>query len=203
MQEMAGGRAPSWLTHSLYDEARSVLSPEALLLPDHVLEFIDRHAVTHGVYGWWFDHGLPLVPRDGCIERDGMRLLYVGIAPSKDRSIKPGTLSPLRRRFQRDHLRRVRGSTLRKSLAALLRNELGLDFRRDKGGKVGMDRCYEERLSAWINQHATISITQNDEPWKLEGELVRQGPPLPLNTDMSDHPFKSTLKEMRRALGKS
>ena len=120
MQEEAGRRAPSWLTHCLSNEARAVLSPETLLLPDHVLDFIDRHAVTHGVYGWWFDNRLPLVPREGCIARDGMHLLYIGIAPSKNRSIKPGTLSPLRRRFQRDHLRRVRGSTLRKSLAALL-----------------------------------------------------------------------------------
>ena len=66
-----------------------------------------------------------------------------------------------------------------------------------------MDRCHEERLSAWINQLAAISITQNDEPWRLEEELVRQGPPLPLNIDMSDHPFKSTLKDMRRALGQN
>lgn len=203
MKKEAGGRAPSLLTHSLSNEARSVLSPEAFLLPNHVLDFIDRQVVTHGVYGWWFDNRLPLVPRDECIERAGKRLLYVGIAPSKGGSIKPGTPSPLKRRFQRDHLRRVRGSTLRKSLAALLQRELGLEFRRDKGGKVGMDRCYEERLSAWINQHAAISITQNYEPWRLEEELVRQGPPLPLNIDMSDHPFKSTLKDLRRALGRN
>ena len=203
MQEEAGGRAPSRLTHSLCDEAKAVLSPEALLLPDHVLVFIDRHAVTHGVYGWWFDHGLPLVPRDGCVEQDGKHLLYIGIAPSKGTSIKPGSPSPLKRRFQRDHLRRVRGSTLRKSLAALLQRELDLQFRRDKGGKVGMDRCHEERLSAWINQHAAISIAQHDEPWRLEQELVRHGPPLPLNIDMSDHPFKSTLQDLRRALGRN
>lgn len=66
-----------------------------------------------------------------------------------------------------------------------------------------MDRRHEERLSAWINQHAAISITQNDEPWTLEQELVRHGPPLPLNIDMSDHPFKLTLKDMRRALGRT
>nr|WP_218588593.1 hypothetical protein [Marivita hallyeonensis] len=88
-------------------------------------------------------------------------------------------------------------------MAALLQKELGLGFRRDKGGKVGMDRRHEERLSAWINQHAAISITQNDEPWRLEQELVRHGPPLPLNIDMSDHPFKLTLKDMRRALGRT
>ncbi|KPP98521.1 MAG: hypothetical protein HLUCCA12_17980 [Rhodobacteraceae bacterium HLUCCA12] len=203
MQEQAGGRAPSELTYSLSNEARAVLSPEALLLPDHVMDFIDRRAVTHAVYGWWFDHGLPLVPTDGCIEREGKHLLYIGIAPSKVRLIKPGSPSPVKRRFQRDHLRGVRGSTLRKSLAALLQQELGLEFRRDKGGKVGMDRCHEQKLSAWIDQHAAISITQNDEPWMLEEELVRQGPPLPLNIDMSGHPFKSTLKDLRHALARN
>jgi len=203
MQEEAGGRAPSWLTHSLSAEASAVLSPEALLLPDHVLDFIDRHAFTHGVYGWWFDHGLPLVPRNGCIERDGKHLLYIGIAPRKGRSIKLGAPSPLKCRFQKYHLRRVRGSTLRHSLSALLQDELHLEFRRDKRDRVCMDRRHEEKLSAWVDQHAAISITQDDEPWKLEEELVRQGPPLPLNIDMSDHPFKSTLKDMRRALGRN
>lgn len=43
-----------------------------------------------------------------------------------------------------------------------------------------MDRCHEKRLSAWINQHAAISITKSDKPWRLERELVGQGPPLPL-----------------------
>ena len=203
MQEQAWGRAPTHLTHSLSAEARAFLSPEALLQPDQVLDVIDLQAITKGIYGWWFDRSLPSAPRDGCVERDGMCLLYVGIAPRKGRPIKHGTSSALKRRFQRDHLRRVRGSTLRKSLAALLQLELGLEFRRDKGGKVSMDRCYEEKLSAWINQHAAISVFRHDEPWRLEQELVGDGPPLPLNLDMSDHPFSSTLKNLRHALARN
>ncbi|AUQ75752.1 hypothetical protein PhaeoP71_02913 [Phaeobacter piscinae] len=204
MQEEVGGRAPSWLTHSLSDEARSVLSPEALLLPDHVLEFIDRHAVTHGVYGWWFDRRLPVVPRDGCIEYDGKDLLYIGIAPSKNRSVRRGAPTPVKSRLWRNHLRgTVRSSTLRLSLAALLEQELELAFWRDKRNRVRMDRHHEDKLSDWIAKHAAISVVQHDEPWSLEETLIRNGPPLPLNLSMSGHPFKPTLSDLRRALGRN
>jgi hypothetical protein len=194
---------PSWLTHSLSDEARTVLSPDTLLLPNHVLDFIDRETVTHGVYGWWFDHLLPLVSRDGCIERDGKHLLYVGIAPPKDRPVRRGGPSPVKSRLWRNHLRgTVRTSTLRLSLSALLEQQLGLEFWRDKRNRVRMDRHHEDRLSEWIAKHAAISVAQHDEPWSLEETLVRNGPPLPLNLSMSGHPFKATLSNLRRALGR-
>lgn len=202
MQEEAGGRAPSWLTYTLSDEARAVLSPEVLLLPDHVLDFIDRHTVTHGVYGWWFDHGLPMVPRDGCIERNGKHLLYIGIAPPKDRPVRRGGPTPVKSRLWRNHLRgTVRSSTLRLSLAALLEQELELAFWRDKRNRVRMDRHHEDKLSDWIAKHAAISVVQHEEPWSLEETLIRNGPPLPLNLSMSGHPFRSTLSDLRRALG--
>ncbi len=204
MHDKAGGRAPSWLTHSLYDEARAVLSPETLLLPDQVLDFIDRHVVTHGVYGWWFDQCLPLMPRDGCMEREGKHLLYIGIAPPKDRPVRRGGPTPLKSRLWRNHLRgTVRSSTLRHSLAALLEQELALAFWRDKRNRVRMDRHQEDRLSEWIATHAAISVVQHDEPWSLEETLIRNGPALPLNLSMSGHPFKSTLSDLRGALGRN
>lgn len=193
-----------WLTHSLYDEASAVLSPEILLLPDHVLDFIDRHAITHGVYGWWFDNRLPLVPRDGCIERDGKHLLYIGIAPPKDRPVRRDGPTPVKSRLWRNHLHgTVRISTLRLSLAALLEQELELAFWRDKRNRVRMDHQHEDKLSDWMSTHAAISVVQHDEPWYLEETLIRNGPPLPLNLSMSGHPFKSTLSDLRRALGRN
>lgn len=204
MQEEDGRRAPSWLTHSQSDEARAVLSPEALLLPDHVLDFFERHAVTHGVYGWWFDNRLPLVPRDGCIEHDGKHLLYIGIAPPKDRPVRRGGPTPVKSRVWRNHLRgSVRTSTLRLSLAALLEQELELAFWRDKRNRVRMDRHHEDKLSGWIAKHSAISVVQHEQPWSLEATLVKDGPPLPLNLSMSAHPFKSTLSDLRRALGRN
>jgi hypothetical protein len=204
MQEEAGGRAPSRLTHSLSGEARAVLSPETLLLPDHVLDFIDRHAITHGVYGWWFDDGLPLVPRDGCIVCDGKHLLYIGIASPKDRSVRRGGPTPVKSRLWRNHIHgTVRISTLRLSLAAILEQELELAFWRDKRNRVRMDHHHEDKLSEWIAKHAAISVMQHAEPWSLEEMLVRNGPPLPLNLSMSGHLFKPTLSELRRALGRN
>jgi len=203
MQKEAGGHAPSKLTHSLRGEARAILSPDTLLLPGHVLDFIDLHVVTHGVYGWWFDHRLPLVPRGGCIEREGKHLLYIGIAPPKDGSKSRSARTPMQRRLWRNHLRgTVRVSTVRLSLAALLKRALDLTFWRDSRNRVHMDRQQEDRLSDWMDQHAAISVVQHEEPWALEETLIRGGPPLPLNLSMSGHPFRSTLSDMRRALGR-
>ena len=91
---------------------------------------------------------------------------------------------------------------MRHSIAAILAQELELEFRRDKRNRVCMDRKHEEKLSAWLNDHAAISVAESFEPWKLEETLVRTGPPLPLNIKVSSHPFKSTLESMRDAVGR-
>jgi hypothetical protein len=171
--------------------------------PAHLLALIDRRAVTHGVYGWWFDKSLPLVPRDGCIEHDGKHLLYIGIAPPRYGQPHRSARTPFQRRIWRNHLRgTVRVSTLRLSLAALLEQGLELRFWRDSRNRVHMDRDNENKLSDWIDRHAAISVVQNDEPWVVEEALIRAGPPLPLNLSMSGHPFRSTLSNMRHALGR-
>lgn len=171
--------------------------------PDQLLAFIDKRAVTHGVYGWWFDQSLPLVPRDGCLEYDGRHLLYIGIAPPKEGRTHRSVKTPMHRRLWRNHLRgTVRVSTVRLSLAALLKQALDLTFWRDSLNRVHMDRHQEDKLSDWMDQHAAISVVQHEDPWALEEKLIRDGPPLPLNLSMSGHPFRSTLSDMRRALGR-
>lgn len=204
MQNDTWGHTPAWLTHSLCRAAKDVFEPDTLLLPGQVLDHMDVKSVQHGVYAWWFDASLPLVPRDGCIAREGRHLLYVGIAPPKDRSAGRGASTPMLRRIGRNHLRgTVRISTLRLSLAALLERELDLAFWRDDRDRVRMDRQDEDKLSEWIGKHAAISMVHHDDPGSLEEMLVRNGPPLPLNLSMSPHPFRSTLSDLRRALGRS
>ncbi|NNU81059.1 hypothetical protein HMH01_11480 [Halovulum dunhuangense] len=135
--------------------------------------------------------------------REGKYLLYIGIAPPKDRLVRRGAPTPVKSRLWRNHLRgTVRSSTLRLSLAALLEQELELEFWRDARNRVRMDRHHEDKLSEWIAKHAGISVAHHDVPWSLEETLIRNGPPLPLNLSMSEHPFKSTLSDMRRALAR-
>ena len=182
---------------------RQILEPDVLLKPADVLAHIDENGISHGLYGWWFDHTLPDVPRDGCLEFGSKHLLYIGIAPPKDPPIRTGAAIPVKRRLWRNHLRgSVRSSTLRLSLAALLKDRLGFDFYRDARGRVRMPKEHEEALSIWLHDHAGISVVHHDAPWQLEEELIRNGPPLPLNLSMSGHPFKSTLSALRRSLGR-
>jgi hypothetical protein len=148
---------------------QQVLEPSGLLGPADILEHIDELQITHGLYGWWFDSSLPDVLRGGCYEFDGKHLLYIGIAPPKDRPIRPGSAAPVKRRLWRNHLRgSVRSSTLRLSLAALLKDQLGFEFYRDAGDRVRMTKDHEERLTAWIEDHAGISVVHHDAPWQLE-----------------------------------
>lgn len=180
-----------------------MLKPRKLLKPADISDHIDKNGITHGLYGWWFDQYLPDAPRTGCLELDGRHLLYIGIAPSKERPVRSGSATPVKRRIWRNHLNgSVRTSTLRLSLAALLETQLHLEFYRDNRGRVRMPKEHEVKLSAWLDQHACISVAHHDAPWRLEEALIRNGPPLPLNLSMSHHPFKSTLSGLRRTLGR-
>lgn len=199
-----GISASSDLTHSLSDDVRQILEPNKLVLPADILSHIDENEITHGLYGWWFDPVLPDVPRDGCREFEGKHLLYIGIAPPKKRPLKSRATTPVKSRLWRNHLRgSVRSSTLRLSLSALLQHQLDLQFYRDAGNRVCMVKENEEKLTAWIESHAGISVLHLDEPWNLEEMLIRNGPSLPLNLSMSGHAFKPTLSALRRSLGRN
>ncbi|WP_282130071.1 GIY-YIG nuclease family protein [Roseobacter litoralis] len=204
MIEGTSSGTPSDLTHSLTDDAKAFLSPAKLVLLADILRHIDEHSITHGLYGWWFDGNLPFVPRDGCIAHKGKHLLYVGIAPPKDGPARSNSSTPMKRRLWRNHLNgTVRSSTLRLSVAALLQHDLNLAFWRDTRRRVRMDREHEAKLTAWIERHATVSVMQHENPSSLEEKLIKRGPPLPLNLSMSSHPFKATLSDLRRALGRN
>lgn len=195
-------RTPNDLTHSLWDASRLVHSPDMLLLPGEIMQHLEVTKISHGVYGWWFDEDLGKVPRDGCLQLDGKHLLYVGIAQPVER--KGRHRAAAGNRLWRNHLRgSVRVSTLRLSLAALLVDRLGLTFFRDARGRVRMAKTDEDKLSTWLDQHAAISIAQHDNPRTLERLLITAGSSLPLNLDRSSHPFRQTLSDMRRSLGRA
>jgi len=173
-----------------------------LLLPGEIMQHLEAAKISHGVYGWWFDEDLGTVPRDGCLRLDGKDLLYVGIAQPGERKGRPRAAAG--NRLWRNHLRgSVRVSTLRLSLAALLSERLALTFFRDARGRVRMAKTDEDKLSTWLDQHAAISVAQHDDPRALERMLIAAGPSLPLNLDGSWHPFRQTLSELRRSLGRA
>jgi hypothetical protein len=150
-----------------------------------------------GVYGWWFDDGLS-VPRDECCARDGLHLLYVGIAPSaapKD-GVKPRTL---RHRLLNHCRGPVATSTLRRTLAALLKDEEHLSIERMSSGKLLMAAEDEAKVTRWMTQHGRVTWLTTPAPWAMEKEPLQRGPRLPLNISGSPHPYRKELSALKAA----
>lgn len=86
------------------------------------------------------------------LTRDGHTLLYAGISPSSDRG-----KSTLRKRLLTHCGRDAYWSTLRRSVGALLLDELALTptFRYTQPCPVFGDG--EARLSAWLNEYARVA----------------------------------------------
>ncbi|HHG88881.1 MAG TPA: hypothetical protein ENJ90_00190 [Devosia sp.] len=190
------------ITSSQISAALAALKDARLLELDTVLDELSVIEFRSGVYGWWFDEHLPNVPREGCLERDGRRLLYIGTAPVNAKGMTRKRRPPLKSRLWRNHIKGgVRNSTLRYSVASLLDDEFRFRVKRDKRNKPSMEREEENRLSRWFLDHAQVSVFGCLEPWITEEEILRQGPPLPLNISKSSHLFRFELKQYRKALG--
>ena len=148
-----------------------------------------------GVYGWWFDRPPPGAPAEETRLLRGWRLLYVGVAGRRS-----GGSRTLRKRLA-NHLRGpVATSTLRRTLAVLLAEELALDLTRTASGKMAIgDGDGEARLTDWMAEHARVAWVVDDEPRAIELAVITQGPRLPLNIEGSTAPFAVTLRERRVA----
>jgi hypothetical protein len=82
--------------------------------------------VQNGLYAWYFRDIPPHVPTDGCLKVNGYTLLYLGIAP--DKANKPNSRSSLRKRIRQHFRGNAEGSTLRRTLGALLEEESNFSF---------------------------------------------------------------------------
>jgi len=147
-----------------------------------------------GLYAWWFDE-LPNVPLAGALEQNGFRLAYVGIASSR-----PGSKRTLQQRLRNHCAGPIATSTLRRSLAAILMNELDLHPRRLPGQKTRLDEGEEHRLSEWLAAHGRVAWIADETPWLLEAELLQNGPALALNIRGNTHPFVRELLTLRLQL---
>ncbi len=136
-----------------------------------------RGVDAYGIYAWWGGEG---VPRPAGFPRVDPGLpLYIGIAERE-------TLS---QRIIDCHLSRTRGSALRRSLAALLLDELDLrphiiPGSRSRPSKYGMASAGELELTAWMLERLSLSWVEHPDPGPLEREIVGELIP-PLNDSLA------------------
>ena len=137
-----------------------------------------------GLHAWFFREVPPGVPVEDAIVQHGFTLLYIGIAPSQERSS-----NTLRRRIRQHFSGTAFGSPLRLTLGCLLAKDLGIELR-----SVGASRRLtfgsgEERLSEWMAANAFVAWVEHPRPWEIEGEVIAALRP-PLNLEgSSSHPF--------------
>ncbi len=149
-----------------------------------------------GIYAWWIARkrliGVPANNHPTDAELD---LLYVGIAPSG-----PTSGSTLRSRVVGNHMRgNIAASTLRRTLAALLIDELALKPIKTPT-KVTLPKAQNSQLSTWQQEHLRLTWHAVAQPWLFEAAVIAQlRPPLNL-ADNETHPFYKTLSAARRKL---
>ena len=145
----------------------------------------------NGFYVWFFSHVPKQIPLEKSFKRDGYTLLFLGSVPSKK-----GSSSNLRTSIVNQHLKgNVYDSTLRFSLACLLKEKLNISF--NKHGSrifIGDD---EELIDEWLNKNARIAYLVDEEPWIDKVEMIKELN-LPLNIEHNqEHTFYATLKKLR------
>ena len=124
-----------------------------------------------GVYGWFFKKLPPKVPTDGCITKDSLTLLYIGISP--DKVGKPNSTQNLRKRITNHYRGNAEGSTLRRSLGVLLTEQSDFPLRRVGSGKrMTLTHLGEQWLDNWMENNAFVCWQEHPAPWEVEEELL-------------------------------
>jgi hypothetical protein len=143
-----------------------------------------------GVYAWFLDEptALPGVPDQG---EDP---IYVGMT------------SNLRERGDETHFsdEGTGFSTLRRSLGALLKDELRLQARpRGTGASRQNYLCYrfepagDARLTAWMQRHLRVAVAEHADPDAIEGDLIQLAEP-PLNLNRWPNPYRADIMALRK-----
>ncbi len=161
----------------------ALLNPARLWAPAEILAQPALVPREPGVYGWYFLQPPPGVPTAGCHRVGEAVLLYVGIASQLQRRLKQHLGSDASR------------STLRRSLGALLGDELGIHLQKINGRhRFGAG---EAALSAWIAANARVVWQDDFKPAQLQRSLIH-ALALPLNVQHNLHPFRKTLSTLRK-----
>jgi hypothetical protein len=152
-----------------------------------------------GFYAWWTTSGaIPGVPEAPHPSEEELDLFYIGISPRDANSSRS-----IRARVLKDHIGgNIGSSTFRKTLAALLREELDL-HPRETTTRIVLPKADNDRLSAWQRRHLRLTWALTAEPWSTEDEVIKaMSPPVNLASN-SSHPFYSTLSSARKGLGEA
>lgn len=143
----------------------NLFSPEKLYSRDEVLSHASPVPRDSGVYGWFFREVPPKVPVDECFEWQGLKLLYIGIAPKAPPKYgRSPTKQRLFHRIRYHYRGNAEGSTLRLTLGCLLAEELGIQLRRVGSGKRMTFTDGEARLSEWLTDNAFVTWVVHPEP---------------------------------------
>ena len=163
---------------------------------------LDAAAATAGIpnepgfYAWWAVAGaIPGVPAQRH-PSEPFELLYVGIAPSRERST-----ARLRSRVLRQHVGgNIAASTFRFGLAALLWKRERWTPSHTPSGRFRLATDDERALRAWIEIHLRVRWCVVRAPWLIEADVVRELQP-PMNREHNaSHAFYATMGEARTRL---
>lgn len=140
-----------------------------------------------GLYAWWAPPGsLPGITGPAHPSVSDLELLYVGIA------------TDLRQRVIGKHLRRgTGGSTLRRSLAALLADTEHLRTRWTST-RVVLVSDDEQRLTAWMRDTLQLTWCEHPHPRQAEPAVIAALRP-PLNLDHNANNASYALVKTARA----
>ena len=150
-----------------------------------------------GVYAWFFKEIPGITPTDGCVTKDNLTLLYVGLSP--DKIGKPNSKQNLRKRITNHYRGNAEGSTLRRSLGVILTGQSDFPLRRvGSGNRLTFTHLGEQWLDDWMEKNAFVCWVEHPTPWELEGELLG-ALSLPLNIRGNKrHLFAEKLSKLRK-----
>ena len=177
----------------------SLTSPSHLYTRAEVLSKPSPVPSASGVYAWFFKEIPGIVPTDGCVTKDGLTLLYVGISPKNESSSQN-----IRKRIKSHYQGNAEGSTLRLTLGVLLAGKSGFPLRRVGSGKrMTLTHVGEQWLDTWMQGNALVCWIEHPDPCAMEKEIL-QALSLPLNLqDNQAHPFWAELSDLRKEAKRS
>jgi DNA-binding PadR family transcriptional regulator len=181
---------------------QSLTSPSHLYTRAEVLSKPCPVPSASGVYAWFFKEIPGIVPTDGCVTKDRLTLLYVGISPKNESSSQD-----IRKRIKTHYSGNAAGSTLRLTLGVLLEGKSGFPLRRVGSGKkkdrFTLTHLGEQWLDAWMQENALVCWIEHPDPCAMEKEIL-QALSLPLNLqDNQAHPFWAELSDLRKEAKRS